>query len=230
MRHFIDIDARMSPFVREIRYGQANREIPTAWDCYAVVNTATRQFCSGICKDPVGLLKVIKTQLGPRYKQLSVVMRQLIEKDPDYQYFIFSRDTRNEVERWFTSNGVGRITTKMGQGEGEESLLFRVVSENLGITRYVSAPVSTEASKIIELANTSFCMWLDNQTSRDFSLKATLRSATKSTRKICGKVFGPESTVEPTRFYTGRTVSEYRKVSTELNKAALIAFVDATRG
>lgn len=181
--------SHISHFLREIVNGIPERDIPAAWEGILIYHPATNQYYTSMSGDVLGYELIVREKPYQHWKNKALVLRRLLDMHPQYQFFVMPTTARGVVETWLASQGKRRVATMRGEAMTEEHGVFQVSSPFNKVDRYVAAPLSTPAEKIVSKANLQFNRWLRTETLDNESIRNTLRVALRARSIEPRKVF-----------------------------------------
>lgn len=229
----IDYDKLVLPdhikvFAREVIKGQAQISVPASWQAIMIYHPATSQYYATKSATPFHYEQIVRERLQPRYDNLAIALRNMLEVHPQFQFFILSTKARGMVEKWMASIGKRRIATRMGEAATEEHVLREVYSPFNKVKRYVGAPASHSHRQVIGAANTSMAQWLASSASQHKHERETMRVALRSRFDPNRGVFEREATVTATTGFEGCKHNEFRSILMEKNLQAIREFIQST--
>lgn len=219
------IPPHIQNYVREIKNGVAQRQIPLGWEGIIVYHPATDQFYGTKSKNPVHYEEIIRTKTPREYPSVAVVLRKLLEQDDQYQFFVFAIGARATVEGWFASMGKRRVVTRMGEAAKVKHVMFRATSLNNKFTRYVIAPSTSTKEELIKAVNKGIASWLKSTSSVHRHERATMQIALRSRMQVNTEVFEPESEVFIDNDLSGLKHNQFRNFCMGRNIEEIKGFI-----
>lgn len=215
-------------FTREIVDGVCVKEVPSAWKSILIYHPATDQYYATKSVHPLEYEAVLRNRSAPRYAALAISLRKLLDINSTFQFFVLHQAGRVEIEDWLASIGKRRVTTKMGQGATPDREIFEIYSPQNKLTRYVSAPFDTPATKLISQANKAMAQWLSSTSSENRQERLSMQVALRSLGKTNTKVFEDTSVIRLTPLLCGQPHNRYRTICTENNLIQIKNFILST--
>lgn len=214
--------------VREVVNGTPTAPIPASWNYFLVYHPETHTFYSSKSTDPLIYEEIIRKHLEPRWKDIAIALRRMLDRNTVFQFFVFSKTARPTVEHWLIQQRINRVATKMGEGKAPQRVLYKVYSQYNAIMRFVSAPANTSVIEIIAQANKSMKEWLESTSGVNRHERVVMRTATRSKTIANNNVFEATSIVTATALFNRVPTREYRALSMQYNLDAIKGFIANT--
>lgn len=223
------IPEEMHQYLREVIDGKIQSNlVPSGWNGIMIYHPATGKYYATKSVTPMLYEAIVREKRQPRYAELALGLRKMLDFDPQYQFFLLPTKMRPLVEGWMAQNGYQRVTTMRGEAVKEDLCIFQVYSEQHKVVRYVSAPCSTPHDKIIQKANMQLARWLRTQDRHNEHERNTMRIALNSKFTPNSKVFSDRATIRimlTPQNVTPRNISTY---IADINIAAIKQFIQDT--